>query len=198
MKNLMKSKTFINLANAFAGECQARTRYEFIEYGARKGGLTAMANLIDKVVYNEFNHARMLYTFIQTATDGSIKNIDIKGGYPFEEKWNLVDNLKFASETEEKEAELIYPDFAKVAEEEGYKDIAGLFNNLSTVETTHKQLFRDLHEQLSSGTMYKKSQKTNWRCGDCGFELNAKEVPEKCPLCQARQGAFLIKTQIVL
>jgi len=198
MANLKTSKTYINLARAYAGECQARTRYEFIEYGARKGGLTAMANLIDKVVYNEFNHARMLYTFIQTADSGTIENIDISAGYPFKEKWNILDNLRLAAETEADEAERIYPEYAKVAEKEGFKDIAGLFNNISTVETAHKALFADLYEQLKSNTMYKKNKKVAWRCGDCGFESTAEEAPTECPLCQAKQGAYLIKTQIML
>lgn len=188
----------LNLAKAFAGECQARTRYEFIEYGARKGGLVALADIIDKIAYNEFNHSRMLYTFIQSSTEEAIENIEITGGYPFKEKWSLVDNLKFASEAESQEADIIYPHFASVAEDEGFKNIAGLFRNLASVETTHKQIFNDLHQQLSTCTMYKKPQKTSWRCGDCGNEVSAEEAPKQCPLCQANQGTFLIKTQIMI
>lgn len=198
MANLKTSKTYVNLAKAYAGECQARTRYEFLEYGARKGGLVAMANIFDKIVYNEFNHARMLYTFIQTADSNTINNIDIATGYPFKEKWNILDNLRLASENEADEADRIYPEYAKIAEKEGFEDIAGLFNNLSTVETTHKILFADLYEQLKNNTMYKKTKVVPWRCGDCGFEVNAAEAPVECPLCQAKQGTYLIKTQIIL
>ncbi len=198
MHNLKNSKTYLNLAKAYAGECQARTRYEFMEYGARQGGLIALANIIDKVVYNEFNHARMLYTFIQTADEGVIDNIDIATGYPFKEKWNVMENLKLAAQTEADEAEIIYPEYAKIADKEGFKDIAGLFRNLATVETAHKTLFQDLYNQLSSNTMYKKPKKTLWRCGGCGYQINAEEAPAECPLCQAKQGAYHINTEIVL
>ena len=81
MKNLKNSKTYENLARAFAGECQAHVRYMFIEYGARNEGYVALSEIIDKVVYEEFNHARMLYSFLQTADENVIKNIDISAGF---------------------------------------------------------------------------------------------------------------------
>lgn len=102
MKNLKNSKTYENLARAFAGECQAHVRYMFIEYGARNEGYVALSEIIDKVVYEEFNHARMLYSFLQTADENVIKNIDISAGFPFKQKWNLLDNLAFAAEDEKK------------------------------------------------------------------------------------------------
>ncbi|MEG2457252.1 MAG: rubrerythrin family protein [Clostridia bacterium] len=126
---LLESKTYLNLAKAYAGECQAHIRYKFIEYGARNEGYVAMAELVDKVVYNEFNHARMLYSFIQTADEKTIENIDICSGYPFKEKWNLIDNLKLSAEDENNEATKIYPAYEKTARDEGFTDIANLFNN---------------------------------------------------------------------
>ena len=111
---LIESQTLKNLARAYAGECQARTKYEFIEYGARKEGYKTLAEAIDKIVYNEFNHARMFYTKIQDASEKLIENIEICAGYPFKEKWNLEQNLKIAMEDEETEVDL-YLEFAKVA-----------------------------------------------------------------------------------
>ncbi len=192
---LIKSKTLLNLAKAYAGECQARTRYEFIEYGARQEGYKAMASLIDGVVYNEFNHARMFYSFIQTADKKIIKNIDICSGYPFKEKWNLLDNLKLASEDEDAECARTYPEYAQIAEEEGFADIAGLFNNVAKVERCHKKLFLQLHEQMKNGTMYKKPQPVKWKCSGCGHEDTAKEAWEVCPLCQAKQGSVMLKIE---
>ena len=75
-----ESKTFRNLARAFAGECQARTRYQFIEYGAREQGYKALADIIDKIAFQEFTHSRMIYSFIQSADDGTIDNIEICTG----------------------------------------------------------------------------------------------------------------------
>ena len=103
---LIESRTLNNLARAYAGECQARVKYEFIEYGARKQGYKALAEAIDKIVYNEFNHARMFYTKIQDASPETIKNLEVCAGYPFKEKWDLEQNLKFAMEDEETEVDL--------------------------------------------------------------------------------------------
>lgn len=193
MKNLKNSKTFENLARAFAGECQAHVRYMFIEYGARNEGYVAMSEIIDKVVYEEFNHARMLYTFIQTADEDIIKNIDISAGYPFKQKWNLLDNLAFSAEDEKNEAEKIYPEFMETAEKEGFKEIAELFKNLIEVESCHNKLFSDLHNQLKTSALYKKDHAVKWKCAGCGHEMTATSAPKECPLCHAKQGVFMLK-----
>lgn len=193
---LINSKTYQNLARAYAGECQARTRYEFIEFGARKQGFTALADIIAKVIFNEFNHARMFYTFLQQASPKCpIENIEVCAGYPFKEKWDLVDNLKFAAEDESIEMTKIYPEFAKIATQEGFADIAMLFNNTAKVESCHNMLFTQLHKQMKDGTMYKKPQAVKWKCGDCGHEQTLKEAWQKCPLCDAAQGAVMIKIE---
>ena len=188
---LENSQTFINLAKDFAGECQARTRYKFIEYGARKEGFNCLADVIDKVVFNEFNHARMFYTKIQEASDNQIDNIDISAGYPFKEKWNLLDNLKIAMEDEKAEVEL-YPQFAETAREEGFKEIAILFDNIAGIENCHMMLFKELYTQLKDGTMYKKSKPVKWKCGDCGYEATSKQAFSTCPVCGEKQGDVLL------
>lgn len=192
---LLQSKTYLNLAKAYAGECQARTRYELIVYGANQAGYKAMGKLIDVVVNNEFHHARMFYTFIESADKGIIANININSGYPFKEKWDLLDNLKFAAEDEALEALKIYPEYASVAREEGFSDIAGLFENIIQVENCHKMLFSQLYEQMKNNTMYKKEMPVKWKCGDCGYEETLKEAWEECPLCQAKQGTVMLKIQ---
>lgn len=191
---LLESKTYFNLAKAYAGECQARVRYEFIEYGARKEGYGQLAETIDKIVYNEFNHARMFYTKIQDASDKMIKNIDISSGYPFKEKWNLLENLKLAAEDEKAEVEL-YPQFALIAEEEGFKEISTLFNNIAQIENCHMMLFKDLYNQLKTGSLYKKSKPVKWKCADCGYEATSKQAWNICPVCQAKQGDVMLILQ---
>lgn len=190
---LKDSQTYKNLARAYAGECMAKARYMFIEYGARKEGFKCLAELVDKVVYNEFNHARMFYSFIQTADKKPIEEIEIKADYPFKEKWDLLDNLRFAAEDEAREAEEIYPEFAKTARKEGFDDIAGLFENVVQVENCHKMLFTDLYTQMKDGTMYKKPAPVKWKCADCGYEATSAEAWQVCPLCQAKQGAVMLK-----
>ena len=192
LMELINSRTFQNLAKAYAGECQARTRYEFIEYGARNEGYKAMSEIIDKVVYNEFNHARMFYTFIQKASDKEITNIEICAGYQFKEKWNLLDNLRIAAEDEQNEADKIYPEMARIAKEEGFCEIAKLFEDVIQVENCHKMLFTQLYNQLKDGTMYSRSEPIKWKCGDCGYEATANNAWTECPLCKAKQGAVML------
>ncbi len=184
---LVESKTFKNLARAFAAECQARTRYEFVEYGFRYNGYKAIASLIDKIAYQEFNHARMLYTKIQEADPKEVENIEICSGFPFKEKWELEENLKLLAEDEADEAKA-YTEFIAVAEEEGFDDIAKLFKQIKTVELRHKEIFMEIYNQFKKKKLYKKSEKTVWVCPDCGYVGEGKEAWDKCPLCEAEQG----------
>lgn len=193
--NLIDSKTYVNLAKSYAGECQAQVRYKFIEYGARNEGYTDLSNLIDDIVYQEFNHARMFYTHLQKASTKPITNVDIASGYPFKEKWNLLDNLKFAAEDEANEAEKIYPEYEKTAREEGFTEIADLYKNIIQIENCHKMFFTDIYNQMKSGTLYSKPQKVKWKCGGCGYEEVNKKAFEVCPVCLAKQGAVLLKIQ---
>ncbi len=190
---LKDSQTYKNLARAFAGECQARTRYEFIEYGAREQGYKALADIIDKIAFQEFTHARMFYSFIQSADDKTIDNIEVCTGYPFRQKWDLLDNLRFAAEDEGVESDELYPEFARVAKEEGFHDIAALFNNLIKIEATHKNEFMRLYKMMKEGKLYKCDAEVIWKCPDCGYEHASKQAFETCPVCQAKQGAICIK-----
>ena len=190
---LINSKTFKNLAKSYAGESQAYIRYKFIEYGARLQGYKTLAEMIDNIVFNEFNHARMFYTFIQQASDEPIENIDISSGYPFKEKWDLEENLRLASEDEELEETEIYPEYLRVAREEGFEEIAKLYEDIIQVESCHKKLLKDLYTQLSTGTLYKKTKKVKWKCADCGYEAEGKEAWDECPLCKAKQGSVMLK-----
>lgn len=188
--NLKGSQTESNLARAYASECQARTRYEFIEYGARYNGYKNIADIIDEIIYQEFNHARMFYTFIQQGNKGEmVDNLDICAGFPFREKWDLLENLRLASEDEANEEE-IYTDFAQIAREEGFEDIAELFEMTRAVENYHKQIFTELYEQMKDGTLYKKESPVTWICGDCGYMSTAKEPWDECPLCKAKRESI--------
>lgn len=189
---LKESKTLKNLARAYAGECQARTRYEFIEYNARNSGYKAMAEIIDKIVYNEFNHARMFYTKLHDADPSLLNSIQINADYPFKEGWNLLESLKFAAEDEDAEAKL-YPKFAKTAEEEGYTQIATLFRQIAEIEKTHKKTFLTLYKQLSENSLYEKPKPTEWKCTACGYTSTDKKAFEVCPVCMEKQGGVALK-----
>lgn len=192
---LEKSKTILNLAKAFAGECMARARYEYIEYGARQQGHTALAEVVDKIAYNEFNHSRMFYSFIQSAGKRTIDNIDVQSGYPFREKWDLTENLRLAAEDELDEAEKVYPLYAETARKEGFSDVAGLFENIIEVEKQHAKTFQKLHEAMKNGTLYSKKSAVTWTCGGCGYSETGKKAFETCPLCQAKQGVVCLQPE---
>lgn len=190
---LCESKTYENLAKSFAGECQAFVRYRFIEYGARKEGYEQLAQTIDCLAYQEFNHARMFYTALQDGNKETIDNIDIASGYPFKEKWDLVENLKLASEDEGNEEQLIYPEYMQTAREEGFTDIATLYENIIQVESCHRKLLTDLYGQMKNNSLYKKPKVVKWKCADCGYEAKGKEAWTICPLCKAEQGSTMLK-----
>ena len=185
---LKESRTYENLARSYASECQARTRYEFIEYGARYNDYKNIADIIDEIAYQEFNHARMFYTFVQDGEDEQIDNIEIVAGFPFREKWDLCDNLRLAAEDEANEAN-IYAEFAQTAREEGFPEIAQLFEDVLQVEIYHKEIFTELYNQFKNKTLYKKEEPVTWICGDCGYMATGTEPWDECPLCKAKRGS---------
>ena len=188
-----ETKTYENLARSFAGECQDHVRYKFIEYGARQQGYNYMAELIDTISFNEFNHARMFYTMLQKYCKSEIENINVSAGFPFKEKWDLMENLHLASQDEHLEATEIYPEFLKTARAEGFEDIAKLYEDVIQVETCHEKQFLDLYNQMKNKTMYSKPKKVKWKCSSCGYESEGNNAWDKCPLCDAKQGFVMLK-----
>lgn len=189
-------KTFNNLAKAYVGESCARNRYDMLAKLAEKEGYKCLADQIKLIATNEFNHARMMFSFLDALDDDIIKNIDIQAGYPFKQKLHKLElNIELASEDEDNEASKIYPEFAKVAREEGYEDIAKFFENVIQVENCHKMLLKQIKEQFDNGTMYKKDKPTKWKCVSCGYEHTSQEAWKKCPLCGAPQGYVMLKIE---
>ena len=184
---LIESKTYSNLARAYMAECAARSRYEFCEYGFRYNGYEAIAQLIDKIAYQEFNHARMLYMKLQDAELKQIDNIDVCAGFPFKEKWDLLNNLKLLSQDEMAEAKA-YEEFENTARIEWFDDIANLFSMIRDVEVRHCKVFQELYNQMKDKKLYKKAKAVAWICPACGYVSFDKTAWETCPLCQAKQG----------
>lgn len=182
---LRKSKTYENLKKAFIAECSARTRYEFVEYGERFKGYEGLAKIVDEIAYQEFNHARMLYTEIEKVADGTIDNEEVCVSLPFRQKWDMVENLRLSAEDEGDEA-VFYEQASKTAQEEGFKDIANLFNMIRQVELKHKKIFNYLYEKLKDGELYKSDTTKRWTCPACGYEATGEEAFDVCPLCKAK------------
>ena len=182
---LKNSKTFENLKKAFIAECSARTRYEFVEYGQRAKGYESLAKITDEIAYQEFNHARMLYTYIEKVTNQTIDNEEICVSLPFRQRWDMEENLRLSAKDEGDEA-VFYLEAQKTAEEEGFLDIANLFKMIRQVELKHQKIFNYLYEKLKDGTLYKSQTSKRWTCPACGYESTDKEAFDVCPLCKAK------------
>lgn len=188
---LKESKTYENLKKAYIAECSARTRYEFVEYGQRAAGLEGLARIIDRIAYQEFNHARMLYTFIEDSQKQVIDNEVIKVSLPFRQKWDIVENLKFTAQDEEDEAKF-YLKASKTAKEEGFSEIAALFEMIRVVELKHKKVLMYLHKKMLEKSLYNSDKEKEWICYSCGHSIKSKVCPEMCPLCKAKRETFFI------
>ena len=181
-----KTKTYQNLAAAFAGESQAGMRYQMIAKLAMQEDLKCLSDAIRTIAKNETFHATQFFNkMIEKA--GSRENVQLDAGYPFH-AGSLLEGLQFAESDEKDEATEIYPGFAAIAEEEGYKDVAALFKMVADVEEHHKVVFNYLKKAVKNGTLYTNDKPILWTCSQCGYTHVATEAWKVCPLCKAKQG----------
>ena len=181
-----KTKTYQNLANAFAGECQAGMRYQMIAKLAMKENLKILADTVRTVAKNETLHATQFFNKI-IEKSGNRENIQFDAGYPFH-LGTLEEGLKFAANDEKSETEDIYPAFALTAEKEGFEDVAKLYKLVAAVEAQHKILFQYLHDAVRKGTLYECDHPVLWTCSECGHTHVSTKAWKVCPLCKAEQG----------
>lgn len=186
-----QSTTKTNLARSFAAECQAGARYQFMSKAALQDQQQFISDTMKTLAKNEMAHAKVFYDYIIDKSQGSVKNIAIEAGYPFEMP-QLKSSLMEESKIELAEAENIYPSFARIAKDEGFHDIAKSFEQIAEVERTHHQMLRYLASLYKSNKMYKREQPTEWKCSSCGHVEIAKEGWKSCPLCKIPQGYIII------
>lgn len=159
------SKTEDNLKAAFAGESQARNKYNYFAKVARNQGLHYIAEIFDETAINEMQHAKDEFKLLNGIGD-------------------TVANLKEAISGEDYETVQMYPTFAREAEAEGNTEAARLFSQIAKVEEQHRERYKRLLERLENGTLYKRDQPIRWKCLKCGYIHESTEPPEKCPSCQ--------------
>ena len=191
MESLNGTQTEKNLLKAFAGESQARNRYEFFAKVARKEGLEQIASLFEETAINERSHAKQ---FFKLLNGGSI---EISASYTAGKIGTTLENLKAAADGENEEWNNLYPEFAKIAEEEGFKKIAVLFNSIAKIEKTHEKRYRKLYQNLEEGKVFQREGKVVWKCIICGFLHESTKAPLKCPVCDHPQ-AYLKLMQITI
>ena len=180
------SQTKTNLARAFAGESQAGLRYQIIAEKALQEGKNNIQMLFKTLAKNEVAHAKTFWNLLKKHTQNVEKNIEIKAGFPFQDG-ELIDMIKFASNNEKSENTTIYPSFAKIAEDEGFKDIAEKFKLVALVENDHFMILDELYNKIKANALFKSSTDYEWKCSKCGYTHYSKEAFKICPLCDATQ-----------
>ncbi len=194
--DFQKSVTKENLARSFASECQEGARYQFLAKKAQDEGYQYMSALIRTLAHNEMAHAQQFFNKITEYGGANVQNIEITAGYPFR-SGELCDALKIEAENERMSGESIYPSFADTAREEGFKDVADLFDMVSMVEKSHNKTLTELHKGLCGNSLYKcKTGKHPFKCDNCGTIILNKTAPKTCPLCQMGQGYYRIDFSI--
>lgn len=188
MKSLKGTETAKNLMKSFAGECQARTRYTYFASKARKDGYVQISNIFMETAENEKEHAKRFYSFLENDFQGEPLKIEAK--YPVEYPTDTKTNLLYAAEGEHDENSNLYPTFAKVAEEEGFPEIAACFRMITIAEKAHEKRYRKLAANIENGTVFKKDETILWKCDNCGFIFEGAQAPAKCPACLHPQAFF--------
>ncbi len=180
------SKTEQNLLKAFAGESQARMRYDYFASEAKKEGLIQMSMIFEETSRNEREHAKRFFKFLEG------RPVEINAIYPAGKIGTTLDNLKAAADGEKEEWGTLYPDFAKVADEEGFHEIAGAFKMIAKAEKAHETRYRKLYDNLEQGRVFKRDSKLIWKCNNCGYLHEGDTAPEECPACKHPQAHFEI------
>ncbi|GAB6138532.1 rubrerythrin [Halanaerobaculum tunisiense] len=184
---LQGTKTEENLLKAFAGESQARNRYDYFASQARKDGYEQIAEIFEETARNEKEHAKRFFKFLEGGT------VNIEAGYPAGVIGTTEENLKAAAAGENEEHTELYPEFAQVAEEEGFTEIARVFREVAEVEEEHEARYLALLENLTEGEVFAKDEEVRWKCGNCGYVHEGEEAPKECPACAHPQSYFRLK-----
>lgn len=188
MKNLKGTKTSENLLKAFAGESQARNRYTYYSSVAKKEGYNQISALFMETAEQEKEHAKRFYKFLKEQMNG--EGIEITATFPVGLSSDTKINLGYAADGENEEWTELYPEFAKVAREEGFPEVATAFEMISKVEKFHEERYRKLLSNIESNKVFKKDEVVIWKCGNCGFIFEGTEAPELCPACVHPKSYF--------
>jgi rubrerythrin len=189
MKSIEGTRTEQNLLKAFAGESQARTRYDLFAVQARKEGLEQIAALFEETAINEREHANRFFKFLEG------RMVEITAVYPAGKIGTTLENLEAAADGEHEEWSDLYPEFARIAEEEGFKEVASAFKIIAKVEIAHENRYRTLYRNLQEGKVFERDGVVTWKCRNCGYLHEGKKAPKNCPACLQPQSFFEIKEE---
>jgi len=183
-KSLKGTKTEKNLLKAFAGESQARNRYTYFAGQAREDGFMQIANIFDETAGNEKEHAKVFFQYLEGG------DVEITAGYPAGMIKDTKSNLEAAAAGEKMEWTTLYADFGKIAQEEGFPEVAMSFNQIAEVEKFHEGRYRKLIQNISGSEVFKKKATVRWHCTNCGYIHEGTEAPTVCPACKHPQSYY--------
>ncbi len=184
MKSIKGTQTEQNLLKAFAGESQARSRYTFFAGVAKKEGYEQIAGVFMETAEQEKEHAKRFFKFLEGG------DCTITASYPAGRIGTTPENLMAAAQGEHEEWDVLYADFARVAESEGFAEVAEVFRQVSIVEAEHERRYLKLLSRLTDGNFFIRENEIWWQCRNCGYICKAKEAPLKCPACAHPQAFF--------
>ncbi|MBP5202655.1 rubrerythrin family protein [bacterium] len=178
------TRTEKNLLTSFAGESQARMRYNYFASKAKKDGFEKIAVIFEETANQEKEHAKRMFKFLEGG------DLEITATYPAGMISDTLANLKAAAAGEHEEWTEAYPEFARIADEEGFHDIAEMYRKIAVAEKHHEERYNAFIKDLENSGMFAKDREVTWRCLNCGYIHTGKEAPEKCPACEHPQAYF--------
>ncbi len=184
MKSLKGTKTEKNLLIAFAGESQARNRYTYFASVAKKEGFEQISGIFLETAENEKEHAKRFFKFLEGG------DVEITASFPAGIIGTTAQNLEEAANGENYEWSKMYPEFAKIASEEGFEEISSVFKAVSVAEKQHEKRYRYFLKMVKDKNVFKRDKTIKWKCRNCGYIHEGKEPPEKCPACAHPMAYF--------
>ncbi len=181
------TRTEKNLLKAFAGESQARNRYTYFSAKAKKEGYVQISSIFEETANHEKEHAKKFFKYLV----GGV--VEITARFPAGKIGSTLENLKEAAAGEYEEWTELYPEFAKIAKEEGFTDVAKTFEATIVAERFHESRYRALIKNIESGTVFKRSGSQKWKCNNCGYIHEGNEAPDACPACSHAKAHFMIQ-----
>lgn len=184
MASLKGTKTEKNILTAFCGESQARNRYTYFASQAKKEGFVQIAHIFEETANQEKEHAKRLFKLLEGG------EVEISGSFPAGVIGTTVENLAEAAGGENYEHTTMYPEFAATAREEGFAEIATIFEAIAVAEKQHEKRYLDLKANIEAGRVFEREEKVTWRCRNCGYLHTGEKAPEKCPACDHAKAHF--------
>ncbi len=183
-KSVKGTRTEKNLLTAFAGESQARNRYTYFASAAKKEGFEQISGIFTETAENEKEHAKVFFQYLEGG------DAEIIAGYPAGMIKDTRSNLEAAAAGENMEWTTIYANFAKIAKDEGFPQIANSFKQIAEVEQFHEARYRKLINNIANGQVFKKKASIKWHCRNCGYVFEGTEAPRECPACKHPQAFY--------